>query len=322
MNTFVLNCSTISTYIIGILNGTSMHQLHTNKKLYLAPMVGYSNTYFREFARFLSKDVVLFTEMAKALKKPSNLLPDELQFTRQQLPLVAQIGGNDPITLTDWAKYLSDKGFSEINLNVGCPGITTTKMGYGACLLRNPDHVAKIFYHMAQAATIPVSIKTRIGLNHETDYKFLYKFISKLYQSGCSIFYIHARHAILDTITSHQQNRTVPPINYNIVKKLKSDFSQCTFIVNGQINTLHQIINMSSNFDGVMIGRASYNQWELLLNFDNIINLKTLSNHSKPVGIYNYFKSYLYETFGASCYTSNVLKYINNYLNKQSKDIC
>ena len=237
--------------------------LDFNRRLSIAPMLDYTDRHDRYFLRLLSKHILLYTEMIPAnaivLSKPELFLKhDNLEH-----PLAIQFGGSDIKNLGIAAKIAEDYGFSEINLNCGCPSDRVQNGNFGACLMKEKEHVAKCLESMMQAVKIPVSVKCRIGVDNEDSEAFFFDFIETLKNTGCKTFIIHARKAWLKGL-SPRENREVPPLNYDRVFLLKEKFKELTISINGGIKTLDKTSELLGKVDGVMIGREAYeNPWFL-----------------------------------------------------------
>jgi tRNA-dihydrouridine synthase A len=173
--------------------------------------------------------------------------------------VAAQLGGSEPDELAKCALLAEQYGYHEINLNVGCPSERVQRGAFGACLMAEPELVADCVRAMREAVGIPVTVKHRVGLNAMDDFSFLEKFISKVSAAGCRTFIAHARNAVLKGL-SPKENREVPPLRYEYVYRLKKDFPDLEFILNGGIATKEEIENQQSKVDGVMLGRAAYHQ--------------------------------------------------------------
>lgn len=212
----------------------------------------------RYFVRLISKHGLLYTEMiaASALVhgNPSRLLEHD----PSEHPLALQVGGSDPREMKTCATLAREFGFAEININVGCPSTRVNAGRFGACLMRSPERVAACVAAMTGAAAhIPVTVKTRIGIDHLDSYDFLAHFVATVAEGGCRTFIVHARKAWLRGL-SPKENRQTPPLRYDVVKQLKNDFPRLEIIVNGGIQRLHDAQCHLSVFDGVMIGREAY----------------------------------------------------------------
>ena len=224
----------------------------------VAPMLDWTDRHCRYFLRLLSPHAILYTEMVTTGALLHNQQADQfLQFSPQELPLVLQLGGSTPSELAICAKRAEESGFSGVNLNVGCPSARVQKGCFGAALMAQPNCVAACVAAMQAVVNIPVTVKTRIGIDHQDSYAFFYNFIHTVYQAGCQYFIIHARKAWLKGL-SPKENRTIPPLHYDWVYRIKQDFPQITFMINGGITDLEAVKQHAQHVDGVMIGRESY----------------------------------------------------------------
>ena len=238
-------------------------------KVFLAPMVGRTDKYFRKLARIISPNVVLFTEMITI----DSLIRGNFKkylIKDTEHPLIIQLAGDDKDKFIECTKIVSDQGFDEINLNIGCPSSKVVKGGFGACQIEEPAKVAEYVAAIKSQTQIPVSIKTRLGLGYDHDLKNIIEFIQTTSAAGCDIYYIHARNAILSGIST-RKNRSIPPLRYHDVLKLKELFPQINIHINGGINNIDEIKNMLNIYDGVMIGRKIYDNPLFLTEIENII---------------------------------------------------
>ena len=241
-------------------------------KFSVAPMMDRTDRHCRYFHRLLTKRSFLYTEMLHAnavlkgdTEKLLNHHPDEH-------PLVLQLGGSDPSALAE-ASSISEKfGYSEVNLNVGCPSSKVQKGRFGAVLMKEPKLVAKCISQMKGATTLPVTVKCRIGVDDMDQNIHLDNFINEVSSAGCNTFIIHARKAWLKGL-SPKDNREIPPLNYERVYKLKNTFPDLKFIINGGIKSLHESSIHLQHVDGVMIGREAYENPLLLAEVDSVIFL-------------------------------------------------
>lgn len=221
-------------------------------------MMAYTDRHFRVLMRFINSDLLLYTEMvtAPSLIRGKNALRN-LAYSPMERPLALQLGGADPHELALCAKMAADLGYDEINLNVGCPSDRVHSGHFGACLMKQPELVAECVSAMKAAVAIPVTVKTRIGVDQQDSYQELCQFIDTVHQAGCLTFIIHARKAWLKGLSPHQ-NRTLPPLRYEVVYQLKKDYPHLEIIINGGIKTWEEIALHLEQIDGVMIGRAAY----------------------------------------------------------------
>lgn len=223
----------------------------------IAPMMDYTDRHFRYFVRLITKHALLYSEMVTTqaiLNGDRNRL---LGFHPFEKPLVLQLGGSDPQALAICARIGEDFGYDEINLNVGCPSSRVQEGSFGACLMKEPSLVADCIHMMQQAVSIPVTVKTRIGVDEYDHYEYLTDFINILHQAGCKTFIIHARKAWLKGL-SPKENRSIPPLNYACVYQLKRDFPQLNIILNGGLTNIEMMDTALKQVDGVMIGRQAY----------------------------------------------------------------
>ena len=229
----------------------------------IAPMMDWTDKHCRYFYRLISKNVVLYTEMitSKAiLYGDKNRL---LDFNDNENPIVLQLGGSDPKEMAECALIAQEWGYDEVNINVGCPSDRVLSGSFGACLMKEPDLVAQCVESMVDKCDIPVTVKHRIGIDDMESYEQLSDFVQRISHKGCEHFIVHARKAWL-TGLSPKENRTIPPLNYPWVYRLKEDFSNLKFTINGGIENCEEIANHLDKVDGVMLGRAIYHNPFLL----------------------------------------------------------
>ena len=219
-------------------------------------MLDWTDRHCRYFLRLLSQNTVLYSEMVTT----GAILfgkGDYLSYNQEEHPLVLQLGGSDPQALTECAKMAEQHGYDEININVGCPSDRVQNGRFGACLMAEPALVAECVQTMQNAISIPVTVKSRIGIDDLDSYEFLHNFIDVVGQGGCEHFIVHARKAWLSGL-SPKQNRDIPPLDYSRVYQIKKDFPHLDISINGGITTLEQSLDHLQHIDGVMIGREVY----------------------------------------------------------------
>lgn len=218
-------------------------------------MIDWTYTYFRQFMRILSCDALLYTEMVTtgAIK---NQPEKHLYYRPEEHPIALQIGGSEWKVLAQCASKAELRGYDEINLNVGCPSDRVQSGRFGACLMAEPKRVADAISAMKQNVSIPVTVKTRIGIDHHDNYEFFLDFISNQIEAGVDKLVIHARKAWLNGL-SPKQNRNIPPINYEFVYQLKRDFPDIPIVINGDIKSIDAIHCHLQQVDGIMIGRLA-----------------------------------------------------------------
>lgn len=228
----------------------------------VAPMLDWTNRHCRYFHRQLTQNAMLYTEMVTtgAIKFGKG---DYLAFNDEEHPLALQLGGSDPTDLAYCAKLAQDRGYDEVNLNVGCPSDRVQSGMFGACLMARPELVAQCITQMREAVDIPVTVKCRIGIDDSDEYQFLADFVDIVKQAGCNSFTVHARKAWLKGL-SPKQNRDVPPLNYERVYQLKAEHPELEIDINGGITTVAQMAQHLEHVDGVMVGREAYQNPYLL----------------------------------------------------------
>ena len=228
-----------------------------SRKFCVAPMMGYTTPYARKLYRILSNNSFLFSEMiaTKSLiysKSRENIIDND-----SNNPVALQVGGFEVKDLTKASKIAIDYNYDEINLNVGCPSKAVQKGSFGACLMRDKILVRNCIEAL-QNDKIEATLKCRLGLGKELNYEFFEEFIDEISKTGIKIIYVHARNAILNGI-SPQANRTIPPLSYDFVKKIKNKYPNISFILNGGIDNLDKAESLLKEFDGVMVGRLIKN---------------------------------------------------------------
>ena len=194
-------------------------------------MMDWTDRHCRYFHRLCARDALLYTEMITAAALVHGNYRRLLQFNLLEHPVALQLGGSDPELLAQAALRGTEAGYDEINLNVGCPSDRVQAGRFGACLMAEPDLVADCVRAMRAAVNVPVTVKTRLGIDDQDDYSFLVNFVSKVSDAGCAVFVIHARKAWLSGL-SPRANREVPPLDYHRVRRLKAEFPQLTIILN------------------------------------------------------------------------------------------
>lgn len=230
-------------------------------------MMDRTDRHFRYFLRLISQHTLLYTEMVTV---PAILHGDRsklLGFSPEECPLALQLGGDDPQQLAECARIAEEWGYTEVNLNVGCPSDRVQQGNFGACLMATPQRVADCVAAMKGATRLPVTVKHRIGIDDRDQYDHLQNFVSIVATAGCDRFSVHARKAWL-TGLDPKQNRTIPPLRYGEVYRLKQDFPQLDIEINGGILTLEDAETHLQHVDGVMIGRAAYDNPYLFADSD------------------------------------------------------
>lgn len=227
-----------------------------DRTLCIAPMMAYTDRHFRYLLRLLSKNTVMYTEMVTAGAIQYGDRSYLLDFSAEEHPIALQLGGSDPKALVNAARIGEQWGYDEINLNVGCPSERVQNGCFGAALMKMPDLVADCMRAMQDAVDIPVTIKTRLGVDECDSDAFLHEFIGKIAETGCTVFIMHARKAWLKGL-SPKENREIPPLQYDRVYHLKQLFPSLEIIINGGVQDHAAVTTHLNHVDGVMIGRIA-----------------------------------------------------------------
>jgi tRNA-dihydrouridine synthase A len=226
-------------------------------------MMDWTDRHCRYLHRLLSKHTLLYTEMVTTGALAHGSVQRHLRFNAEEHPVALQLGGSDAAELASAARLGEQWGYDEINLNCGCPSDRVQRGAFGACLMAEPQTVADGVKAMVDAVSIPVTVKHRIGIDRVESYDFVRDFVGTVSEAGCGVFLVHARNAWLDGL-SPKENREIPPLRYELAHRLKQDFPQLTFAINGGFTTNAQIAEHLSAVDGVMVGREAYhNPWVL-----------------------------------------------------------
>ncbi len=217
----------------------------------------WTDRHCRYFHRLLAPSALLYTEMVTTGAIIHGDADRFLAYNPEEHPLALQLGGSEPEDLAACARIAQQRGYDEINLNVGCPSDRVQRGRFGACLMLEPDLVKDCMAAMLDAVDIPVTIKTRLGVDDFYSYQFMSDFVGRVAESGCSVFIMHARKAILAGL-SPKQNRDVPPLHHDWVYRLKRESPGLDIVINGGIDSLDAVQNHLEYVDGVMLGRAAY----------------------------------------------------------------
>jgi tRNA-dihydrouridine synthase A len=262
----------------------------------------------RYLLRLISKKVFLYTEMVTTGAILYGKCFHQLEFNKEEHPVAIQLGGSDVNDLVKSAKIAEDYGYDEINLNVGCPSDRVQKGRFGACLMLEPDHVAECLDAMQTNVNVPVTIKCRLGVDHHEDYEFLYDFVNIVQSAGIKHFIIHARNGILKGL-SPRQNRHVPPLKYDYVYQLKKDFPNLNITINGGIKTIDECKEHLKLVDGVMIGRAAYENPFLIKDIDTEL-YGIESNVNSKKSILNQYLDYVEDKLQEGHDLSRMMKHL------------
>ncbi|MBR46861.1 MAG: tRNA dihydrouridine(20/20a) synthase DusA [Rhodospirillaceae bacterium] len=239
----------------------------TDRRLSVAPMMECTDRHGRYFLRQFSRHVLLYSEMITAAAICRGKRDMLLAFDAAEHPVALQLGGSDPAELARAAKFGADAGYGEINLNVGCPSERVQSGRFGAALMAEPDLVARCVAAMADAVEIPVTVKCRIGIDDHDDFDFLRAFVGTVAAAGMASLAVHARIAILEGLTP-KQNREIPPLNYDRVYRLKEKMPGLEIVINGGVTSIDEALGHITRVDGVMIGRAAFEDPYILAEAD------------------------------------------------------
>jgi len=238
--------------------------------LSIAPMMDRTDRHYRYFMRQITRRTLLYTEMVTTAAILHGDQEQLLGFSPEEKPLVLQLGGDNPNHLATCAKIAEDMGYDQVNLNVGCPSDRVQNGNFGACLMAQPELVAKAVEAMQKVVNIPVTIKHRIGIDDQDKYEDMANFVRIVANAGCQHFIVHARKAWLQGL-SPKENRTIPPLRYEEVHRLKQEFPQLFIEINGGFKTLTEVKDQLQFVDAVMIGRAAYDHPYLFATADQEI---------------------------------------------------
>jgi tRNA-dihydrouridine synthase A len=256
---------------IGEKKSFSMNRL--DRRIAVAPMMDWTDRHCRYFLRGFAPDALLYTEMITSAAIVRGDARRLLAFDPEEHPVALQLGGSDPQELAAAARAGEAAGYDEINLNCGCPSDRVASGAFGACLMREPARVADCVAAMRAAVSVPVTVKMRIGVvsgTHEevrgalsrfddSDFEALHGFVSRVRDAGCDVAIVHARRAVLGGL-SPKDNREVPPLRYDVVRRVKQDFADLPVIVNGGFRTAASVLEALTWCDGVMLGREAYHR--------------------------------------------------------------
>jgi tRNA-dihydrouridine synthase A len=279
-----------------------------DRRLSIAPMMDHTDRHFRYFMRIISPHALLYTEMITTGALIHGDRQRFLEHHADEYPLAIQLGGSEPEELATCAVIAEEAGYDEVNLNVGCPSDRVQSGRFGACLMAEPELVAEGIAKMSQRVDIPVTVKTRIGIDDKDSYEELFAFINSVKQAGCDTFIIHARKAWLNGL-SPKENREVPPLEYETVYQLKKDFPKIEFIINGGFTTQDAIMEQYQHVDGVMIGRAAYQNPYLLAELEQALfstEIPLLTRNE----ILQRFMEYIQQNLDADVYLGHMTRHI------------
>jgi len=248
-----------------------MNDSTISSKIAVAPMMDWTDRHCRYFMRLLSPSVFLYTEMVTAAAVHHGDAARLLKYNDEEHPIALQLGGSNPDWMASAARKAAAFDYDEININVGCPSDRVQSGQFGACLMAEPQTVADCYKAMRRETEVPVTVKTRIGIDDNDSDEFLRKFVDVVATAGCRKFIVHARIAILDGL-SPKENRVIPPLNYERVYRLKHDHPELEVIINGGLVDTSQVESALQYVDGAMIGRQAYHQPYFLAELEQYFN--------------------------------------------------
>ena len=293
-----------------------MNRITLNSNAYrfcIAPMMDWTDRHCRFFHRILSRRARLYTEMLTTGAVLHGRLDRLLAFDPAEHPLAIQLGGSDPKELAAAARICEDYGYDEINLNVGCPSERVQSGAFGACLMREPDLVGDCIATMKAQVRVPVTVKCRIGVDDQDPEQALGAMSDKVIAAGADALIVHARKAWLQGL-SPKENRDVPPLDYGLVRALKLGFPAVPIVLNGGLTRLDQMQAELAHVDGVMIGRAAYQEPYLLLEINRLLFCEDAPVTSRAEAIeafLPYVEDRLVEGLGLHAMTRHILGLFN-----------
>ncbi|MEQ9642338.1 MAG: tRNA dihydrouridine(20/20a) synthase DusA [Alphaproteobacteria bacterium] len=249
-----------------------------DRRFCVAPMMDGTDRHQRFMARALSRHAFLYSEMINALAIVHGDRDRLLGYSEAEHPVALQLGGSDPTAMAEASTVAEGYGYDEVNINVGCPSDRVQDGRFGACLMAEPETVAACVTAMRAAVSIPVTVKSRIGIDDNDAYEDLVRFVEPVAAAGCRVFIVHARKAILSGL-SPKQNREIPPLHYDRVYRLKADCPDLEIILNGGLADLATAHASLARVDGVMLGRAAYHNPYLMADVDALFHG---DNRSRP----------------------------------------
>lgn len=286
-----------------------------NRRFCTAPMMDWTDRHCRYFWRQLSRHAVLYSEMVTTGALLYGDTDRFLDYSPEENPVALQLGGSDPKALAQCAQLAERWGYAEVNLNVGCPSDRVQNGMIGAILMRHAKLVRDGVAAMRAATALPVTVKHRLGVDDDDSEAFLWDFVDTVAESGCTTFIVHARKAFLQGL-SPKENRDVPPLDYDRVARLKADFPQLEIIVNGGLD-LAEAEQALLRFDGVMLGRAVWQQPMLLAEVDR----RFYGDMSAPVldalSVAERMTPYIAEQLAAGVRLNTVVKPLLNLFQSQ-----
>jgi tRNA-dihydrouridine synthase A len=258
-----------------------------DRRVCIAPMMDRTDRHFRYLMRLISQHTVLYTEMLTTGALLHGDRDNLLRYNLREHPVALQLGGSEPEALAACARLAEQWGYDEVNLNVGCPSDRVQSGRFGACLMVEPQLVAEGVAAMRAVTSLPVTVKTRLGIDQQDRYEFLLGFIDTVRQARCDTFILHARKAWLSGL-SPKENRNVPPLDYSAVYRLKADCPDLQIVINGGFSDLGVMVEQLRYVDGVMVGREAYANPYLFATVDRLLFDSRSTPPSRPAVVRQY----------------------------------
>lgn len=285
-----------------------------DRRFSVAPMMDWTDRHCRYFHRLIYPNILLYTEMVTTGAILHGDKERFLAYNADEHPVALQLGGNEPEAMAACAKIAEDMGYDEVNINVGCPSDRVQNGAFGACLMKQPEVVAECVQAMQASVDIPVTVKHRIGVDDMEDYADMLNFVDTVNQAGCSVFIVHARKAWLKGL-SPKENREVPPLQYELVHRLKQERPDLEIIINGGINNGEQAAQQMQSVDGVMIGREIYHNPMMFISFyENLYNEPAKQDRLQIVEAFN---QYVQQQLDQGVYLNRMTKHILGLFHQQ-----
>ncbi|STY29377.1 tRNA-dihydrouridine synthase A [Legionella wadsworthii] len=272
-------------------------------------MIDWSYSHFRVFMRILAPHALVYTEMQTTGAVKNNPVRS-LKFNKIEHPVAVQLGGSDPDALAHCAQRAALEGYDEVNINLGCPSDKVQAGSFGACLMKEPGKVVDCIQAMRDAVSIPVTAKVRIGIDHQDSYEFFSDFVHHLIEAGAQKIIVHARKAWLSGLNP-KQNRTIPPVHYEYVYRLKNEISNTPVVINGNIRNIDEINEHLQHVEGVMLGRLACDNPFQIASIHQSLYPKTQKNTRSQV--FKLYLEYLLKEYSKGVSLSLLLKPLFNF---------
>jgi len=271
-------------------------------------MLDWSDRHQRVLMRIMSKHSLVYTEMVTTGALIHGDAQRYLKYNQIEHPVALQLGGSDPKAMALCAKMAEDAGYDEVNINVGCPSDRVQNGAFGACLMAEPELVAKNVIAMQKAVDIPVTVKNRLAIDDMEEEQTIRRFLSIVSEAGCKTFVVHARKAWLKGL-SPKQNRDVPPLNYELVYAMKREFPDIEIIINGGVDAIDACQNHLSHVDGVMMGREAYHNPYIMTDVDKQIYADN-QNQKSRMEVLDAYKEYMQQQMSEGVFLKSMSRHL------------